>query len=320
MDIFAGEGIHNESDKTPIFRVIPPGHCPVLQTPASIFLCAPPTKANSLPWVATCLRECHSTSKKSRLMQRRQFVIATATGTAGLAVGGVAGRASSNAGLGIASFEGRMSYSQQGEDLIIHDLLRIAMKIDKPVYLDIGAADPVAVNNTYLLYQTGTHGVLVEPNPYYVERLKQRRPNDTVVAAGVGVDDAQEADYYVMREHPMLNTFSRDDVAIRQKSHPESVVEKTLKMRLIQINHLIETYLGGKAPDLLSIDIEGLDFAVLQTLDFERYRPAVICAETCLMVKPGVNSETVNLLTSKGYVVHGATRYNTIFADPARCA
>ena len=242
--------------------------------------------------------------------------MATATGTAGLAVGGAAGRASS----GWTSPEGRTSYSQQGEDIILHDLLRVTMKIDKPVYLDIGAADPVAVNNTYLLYQTGGHGVLVEPNPYYVERLQQRRPKDTVVAAGVGVDDAQEADYYVMREHPMLNTFSRDDVAFRQRAHTESVVEKTLKMRLIQINHLIETYLGGKAPDLLSIDIEGLDFAVLRTLDFDNYRPAAICAEAVLMVRPGVNSETVNLLTSKGYVVHGATQYNTIFADPARCS
>ena len=251
-------------------------------------------------------------------MRRRQFVMGAATGTAGLAVGGAAGYASSGWTHAGPWSEGRRSYSQQGEDLILHDLLRVTMKIDKPVYLDIGAADPVAVNNTYLLYQTGGHGVLVEPNPYYVGRLKQRRPNDTVVAAGVGVDDAQEADYYVIREHPMLNTFSRDEVALRQKAHTENVVEKTLKVRLIQINHLIETYLAGKAPDLLSIDIEGLDFAVLQMLDFEKYRPAVICTEAFLMDRPGVNSETVSLLTAKGYIVRGATQYNTIFADPAK--
>ena len=247
-------------------------------------------------------------------------MLGAATGIAGTAVVGIAGAVSSGRWHAGPPAEGRTSYSQQGEDLIIYDLLHGLMRIDKPVYLELGAADPVGANNTFLLYQTGGHGVLVEPNPFYVERLKQRRPNDAVVAAGVGVDDAKEAEYFVIRGRPMLNTFSREQVAMLQKGRAEDVVEKTLKVPLIRIDHLIETHLGGKAPDLLSIDVEGLDLAILQTLDFRKYRPAAICAETILMGSRQVDPGIASLLTGQGYVIRGATLYNTIFADASRYA
>jgi FkbM family methyltransferase len=248
-------------------------------------------------------------------MKRREFVVGAAGGVAA----GVGGTLTSGRiwGHGLGA-EGRVSYAQQGEDLTVTDLLHKTFKIDKPVYLDIGAADPVAASTTYLLYQTGGHGVLVEPNPYFVKRLKSRRPNDVVVAAGVGVTDQAEADYYVLKQHPMLNTFSKEQVEFRQQGYAESVVEKVLKIPLIGINQMIEQYLGGRAPDFLSIDIEGLDLAVLKTLDFAKYKPAAICAEAFLQTKPGTTSEIVEFLCSKGYIVRGATLNNTIFADPTR--
>jgi FkbM family methyltransferase len=255
---------------------------------------------------------------KGRPMKRREFMVGAVTGIAGAAAVGVAGGVSFSRTPAAPPAEGRRSFSQQGEDLIIYDLLHGLMKVDKPVYLELGSADPVGANNTYLLYCTGGHGVLVEPNPYYVARLKQRRPNDTVVAVGVGVDDATEADYFVIRDRPMLNTFSRDQVAMLQKGRTDDVVEKTMKVPLISVNHLIETYLGGKSPDLLAIDVEGLDLAILRTLDFKKYRPGAICAETILMGSNQVAPDIANLLQGQGYVVRGATLYNTIFADASR--
>jgi FkbM family methyltransferase len=210
--------------------------------------------------------------------------------------------------------EGRLSYSQMGEDLILYDLLHSLMKVDKPSYIDIGAADPVSVNNTYLLYQTGSRGVLVEPNPTYVERLRVVRPGDVVVGAGVGVSEATAADYYVIQGKPMLNTFSAEDVANRKRQSSDIVVEKVMKMPLFMVNHLIASHLGH-APDVLSIDVEGWDLAILQTLDFEKYRPLAIIAETGFN---GTTSSIAQFLGSKGYTVCGETLYNTIFSDPKR--
>ena len=207
----------------------------------------------------------------------------------------------------------RLSFSQQGEDIVIFHLLRDAMKIANPTYVDIGAADPVESSNTYLIHWNGGHGVLVEPNPMFQDRLHKLRPHDVIVQAGVGVDDTKEADYYVIRDHPPLNTFSADDVEARRKEAGHDVVEKVIKMPLVKVNDLIEKHLGA-APSLLSIDVEGWDLAILRTLDFGRFAPAVIIAETL------PNGPIATFLVSKGYELRGASMYNVIFADKSQYA
>ena len=186
-----------------------------------------------------------------------------------------------------------------------------------PSYLDIGAGDPVLSNNTYALYLTGSRGVLVEPNPELVRKLRAVRPGDVVVACGVGLDAATDADYFVIRGRWPLNTFSRETVTEYRRQSSADPVERVLKMPLIPINRLLDDHFKG-APDLLSIDIEGLDLEVLRTMDFRAHRPAAICAET---KKPGMshdNTPVARLLRAKGYVACAGSLYNTIFVDRNR--
>src|SRR6187399_716659 len=113
-------------------------------------------------------------------MKRREFVLGTVTGVAGtgLAVAGGMGYRKS------ASYDGRRSFSQQGEDIVLWHAAHDILKAEHPTYMDVGAADPTKSNNTYLMYGTGGHGVLIEPNPMFVEQLRKFRPQDIVVAAG----------------------------------------------------------------------------------------------------------------------------------------
>jgi FkbM family methyltransferase len=208
--------------------------------------------------------------------------------------------------------EARLSFSQQGEDIVLFHVLRDLLKVAAPTYLDVGAAEPVLGSNTYLLYTTGGHGVLVEPNPDYVAKLRAQRPNDVVVAAGIGIGRETEADYYEIRGHPPLNTFSPGVVEeLRKQLGVE--VERVVKMPLLNVNEVIATHLG-RAPDLLSIDVEGLDLAILRTLDFERWRPGVIIAET----GSPPNEKLARFILSKGYVVRGGSVINTVFVDRRR--
>ena len=213
---------------------------------------------------------------------------------------------------------GRESFAQQGEDLILYNLLHDVLKIESPTYLDIGAGDPVQASNTYAFYRAGFRGVLVEPNPTLVARLRTVRPNDVVVPMGVGVTDATAADYYVIRDQWPLNTFSLATVKKLRRESPVDPVEQVIKMPLISINRLIAEHFD-RAPDLLSTDIEGLDLAVLQTLDSKRFRPATICAET--KDEPGGSHEDTpiaKLLRSLGYIPCAGSLYNTIFVDRSR--
>jgi FkbM family methyltransferase len=261
-------------------------------------------------------------------MDRRSFLLGTLAGAAGAGVVGSAGVAGAvewdigslprPAGPPGPASKARQSFAQQGEDIVLYHLLHDWMKLESPTYLDIGAADPIQSNNTFLLYWTGGRGVLVEPNPTYVAEIRKQRPGDVVVQAGVGIGEAVEADYYVIRGAPTLNTFSPEQVAMYRKGSPKDPVEKVVKMPLVSVNRLIAECLG-QAPDLLSIDVEGLDLDILRSLDFATYRPGAIIAETILMNGGGRdNTGIAGLLISKGYVVRGGSLYNTIFADPRR--
>ncbi len=274
-------------------------------------------------------------------MKRRDFLAGAATGVASAGVIGLAGRSlldrpaekqpaaeppkpapapeppAKAIAAAASQYKGRVSFAQQGEDLILYNLLHHAMRIENPSYIDIGAGDPVLSNNTYALYCTGSRGVLVEPNPTLVEALKTVRPGDIVVNAGVGVKDSGEADYYVIRDKWPLNTFSPETVALMRKASKDDPVEKVIKMPLIQINRMLAEHFTT-APDLMSIDIEGLDLDVLRSMDFKAHRPAAICAETKKPWESHEASGIARLLRARGYVACAGSLYNTIFADRKR--
>src|SRR5687768_251174 len=59
--------------------------------------------------------------------------------------------------------DGMLSFAQSGEDLIANFICHY-LQIPKITYLDVGAHDPVKINNTFFFYRRGFRGVLVEPN------------------------------------------------------------------------------------------------------------------------------------------------------------
>ncbi len=206
----------------------------------------------------------------------------------------------------------KFSFAQFGEDLVASGLLS-AIGVDKPTYLDVGAYDPIRSNNTYLFHRRGGRGVLVEPNVALTDRLKRKRPGDAVLVAGIGVDDTPAADYFVLSDDE-LNTFDKDQ-ADRLTRETTTKLVKVVKMPLLNINRVIADHFGGGAPDFLSIDIEGLDFAVMKTLDYTRFRPKLICIETIITATLKHNPETLALLAEKGYELRGMTHANTLFVD-----
>src|SRR5690349_16828661 len=212
--------------------------------------------------------------------------------------------------------ESRLSFSQQGEDIVMFHALHDTLKIDKPTFIDVGAAHPIRSNNTYLLYGTGARGVLVEPNPEYVKMLREARPGDTVLPVGIGIDETEAADYYEIKGAPMLNTFSSEQAEYLKKQG--KVVERVSKMPLVNINRVIKEQLGDRTPDLLSTDIEGLDYAVIKSLDMSKHRPGVICAEGVPMFEKGRLGDLATYLIAQDYVVRGGSMVNTVFVDARR--
>src|SRR4051812_41063504 len=100
-------------------------------------------------------------------MNRRRFAAAVGRHvSSSLLVGAAAGMVVGAGGMAIGTARGRArpSYAQQGEDLAVASIFGL-LGVGRPTYLDVGAGDPVEGSNTYLFYERGCRGVLVEPNP-----------------------------------------------------------------------------------------------------------------------------------------------------------
>ncbi len=206
------------------------------------------------------------------------------------------------------------TYSQLGEDLIIRHIFD-ALKVENPSYLDIGAHHPIYLSNTHLLYKNGSSGVCVEPDPILYQQIKATRKRDICLNIGIGIDTTNQADFFVV-EPSVLNTFSKEE-AERSERSGNLKIKKIIKVPLLNVNKIIAQYFQ-KTPNLISIDVEGLDLQIVQSFDFSNHRPDVFCIET--LVFDGKYSdkkidEINDHMIENGYFLYADTFINSIFVN-----
>lgn len=209
----------------------------------------------------------------------------------------------------------RTSYAQEGEDIIICNLLERLNK-RRISFCDIGANEPYLFNNTYLLERIFqiNRGVLIEPNPLLAKRIASERPNSVCVNCGVTDTGNEEILKFFVMNANTLSSFSREEVNEYEKIGYKIESEESIVCR--DINDILGKYFDGDV-DVMSIDTEGFDLRILRKLDFEKYRPLILCVETC-----GFNSgkdedglEIIQYMKQMGYIVYADTFINTIFVD-----
>jgi FkbM family methyltransferase len=207
------------------------------------------------------------------------------------------------------------SYAQCGEDLIVRFIFN-QIGISAPSYWDVGAYDPYRFSNTALLYENGCRGVNVEPNPALFDRFERYRKSDTNLNVGVSGTPGQ-GKYYLM-DAPALNTFSYSSTQEYVREGHKVIGEVMLPMvTMLQIS---ERYFRGMWPDFLSLDVEGMDMEILETLPYDCDQLHVICVETISYSKDGSgvkDTRTAALLGSRGYFQYADTYINTIFVKKA---
>ena len=208
----------------------------------------------------------------------------------------------------------KISYSEIGEDLII-DFVFHGLDIKKIEYLDIGAYHPIEINNTYLFYLKGSQGVLVEPDPFFVKDLKKMRPNDIVLNVGLGSENRTNVDFYIMSTRG-LNTFDETQ-ANMINDEGDYHIKEIIKVNILNINEIIENYFN-QSPNLIDIDTEQLDFQILQSFNFNKYRPEIFCVETAAFGESGMQEKFEYIhefMAEKGYFIFADTYVNTIYVD-----
>jgi FkbM family methyltransferase len=203
------------------------------------------------------------------------------------------------------------TYAQCGEDSILRFLFNL-LEIPIPTYLDIGAHHPTYLSNTYLFYKEGAQGVCVEPDPRLCQNIKAGRPRDTCLNIGIAAGSAGNLKFYVFND-PTMNTFSE---TIRDEQLQGGLLlTQELHIEVQSINSVVARNFPKGCPNLISLDTEGMDMAILETFDFTTYRPEVFCIETVTNSDARKMTEIIEFMKSKEYVVYADTFVNTILVE-----
>jgi len=204
---------------------------------------------------------------------------------------------------------GNTYYSQNGEDVILASLFR---KTARGFYVDVGAHHPERYSNTRLLYKRGWRGVNIDPDASAARLFQKKRKRDTNICIGISRERGEKQ--FFMFADPAVNTFSPAMANVWQegKNIPlrATIVVKTAPLREV----LSEVVPAGMRIDFLNIDAEGLDRDVLESNDWERFRPEVIAIEDHGF-KADVPSESAvyRFLREKGYTLHAVMKFSLIF-------
>lgn len=209
--------------------------------------------------------------------------------------------------LGDPNMKPRVCYAQDGEDLILDRLLDGQQT---GFYVDVGAHHPLRFSNTYLFYRRGWCGLNIDAEPGSMRLFQKYRGRDINVECGVAAR-LGKLPYYRFNE-PALNTFDEAEANLKNRS-PYRLVER-VDVAVRRLDDLLEEYLpAGQVIDFLTIDVEGKDREVLESNDWEKFRPRFILAETLRTDMLNLaNCPVVQLLAGKGYRPV-AKAYNTTF-------
>mgnify|MGYP006921422527 FL=1 len=201
---------------------------------------------------------------------------------------------------------GDKTYAQHGDDLVIKSIF-FSLGINCPSYLDLGAHHPTTISNTKLFYDTGSRGINVEANPNLHKLFLEQRPQDINLNVGVGIKSGFQ-DFYMIDGESGRNSFIKEVAEGFVMDYPEFAITEVRQIPIFTVEQILH---HRRIPDFLSIDIEGMDFEVLQSIDFRRYPFKVVCVE----IQPYSEEDIRTLMHNVGYYSIIKCGSNLIFVD-----
>jgi len=173
---------------------------------------------------------------------------------------------------------------------------------DVGFYIDVGAWDPESDSVTKLFYDHGWHGINVEPSPGSFARLVEQRPRDINLQVAVSETPGEIPFYDYGGFSTTVEAIARHHEASRGRSMKRIVV-KTLTL-----SGICEQY-APKDVHFLKIDIEGGEAGALRSMDFQKYRPWILCIECHFPERPDIQTYE----EWEPYVLDSG--YNFVFTD-----
>ena len=201
------------------------------------------------------------------------------------------------------------SYSQEGEDMILR---RIFENNKNGFYVDVGAYHPKLFSNTYFFYKKGWRGINIEPNPESIQLFNAQRYMD--INLSVGVSNIPSERIYYMFNEPALNTFEENIAKMSSRSGEQYYQIGKIPVKVRRLETILEENLPkDQNIDFISIDVEGHELNVIQSNDWEKFRPKCLLVEVLESnIQSIMQSQLHGCMTAANYTLYAKTA-NTIF-------
>ena len=213
------------------------------------------------------------------------------------------------------------SKSQIGQDLILDQ--QIFKGKSNGVFVEVGALDGFGASNTWFFeMERNWSGLLIEPNPVEFNKRNQHpRPNS--IFENCAISDVEMDINFLSIEGP-CNVLSgimefynsqhleRIDRELEMYSnHPEGHElysrKEQIPMKAVRLESLFSKHNITKI-DFISIDVEGAELQVLNSINFDKVDISVFMIEN----NYGLEKET-EFLSSKGYKLLGNIQWDSVF-------
>ncbi len=202
-------------------------------------------------------------------------------------------------------------YSQDGEDAVLWALFG---SDERGYFAEVGALDGLRLSNCYSFELAGWKGVCVEPHEAYFKLVQQNRPGSTCVHAAVSDHDDDAVEFYA-NSRGTLSTLERHlESTWKEKYAPYFTGFEVQRVPMRTLTTILDQA-GAPTPiDVVSIDVEGHELAVLRGLDFGKYRPRVFVIEA---LDDDRARQLESFMTDKGYTKARQISSNLFFCRDA---
>ncbi len=181
-----------------------------------------------------------------------------------------------------------MFHGQLNQDKwVLEQLVARGFTIGAPgFYVDVGAFDGRKYSNTWLFERIGWNGICVEAQELSFKHLQANRPN-AINVHSIVTNNGRDVLFVENNAQPMLSKVTKTHVQGLSKP------SKTL-------TQILEECDAPRKIDYLSIDVEGMDYEVLEGLKIENYDI------TCITIEHNgedQGSDIANWLWANNYLV-----------------
>jgi FkbM family methyltransferase len=166
-----------------------------------------------------------------------------------------------------------MFYSQENQDSYLETTVFKGFK--HGFFVDVGAYDGIHINNTLYFEETNQWtGINIEPIPKIFDLLMTNRPNCINVNCAI-CNEEGETDFllntgYTEMLSGIKNTFDQRHITrLEDENNQMGSTTEVVKVTTKKLTSILQEHTVSHI-HYLSIDVEGAEFEVIQSIDFDK--------------------------------------------------